>query len=852
MQTLDEGNNENSIVVNSIENGLNSGNEENNDLALNNNIQQSEGTILPCQQQVNSININSNDKEQVIVEEGIVEKEMDTEDIEQLSTIEETSHYSENSLHSDQIIIGNLEQQEINSAINLKTNNNKPLPIINNSLINNNLSIETNNGILDIRETIRLDNKSPSSRINHQSFPVASINNNSNHRFNNCNATIIPKIYHHSSSNNLNTSFDLESSESCHSFEDKTKKRRNSISDHIIPSNHRTTSLKKEDLISSFKSERGHHPVRFSDYDATMGPSERKLSRKPLTVEETPTSPVNSPSIPSFGVLESSSTTNLITSSNLSPIISSNYIISNVNTKLEVCDKPSSILRIPDDLYLYIFSFIGFQYVEDNGYNLVCKRWYLILCQDLLWKERYFNLFNSRSIQNNAIILTHIREFNSLVKNRYRYNLIKLKRKKEILKNRLLLQNRYEKSRIYLLFNSFVINPFVSIICFIISTIAFGLQEDEIIEKNDTNILLFVFLPFLVSFIVSIIGSISLGLRETIFCKMGFYDLSHFIHYFVILIGKYTFYFCTFVYGLKWFYFKTTLWTVATIPCICLYILFIGISFGFILNNYIKRRIEFNKVKKKFAKCQQGEGDLNDFLLELRAYKRFEYYSRSKYIIQPFDEQYIDFSEDDDEEEEEIEYESSTDESSTGFDDTTFDNTTSSNYNRRKSRNTPPRENFNNNNTTINNQTKRSIPTELVNLIKTRQLTDISTITLFCSLMITAVMIGFEMLLIPMKMDGIISSSWGAVFLPIWLIMVLVLCGSPIWVIWELSSNTILDKKTIETEESKAKTKDERQCAFFAFSVIPVFIFAPLFVGLIVLAATLEGATVPYSQFLIF
>ncbi|EFC47214.1 hypothetical protein NAEGRDRAFT_78867 [Naegleria gruberi] len=508
----------------------------------------------------------------------------------------------------------------------------------------------------------------------------------------------------------------------------------------------------------------------------------------------------------------------------------------------------TNVLSLPDNIMLHIFSFVGIQYAEDNNYNMLCKRWYVLLCLDYLWKERYFNFFNSRSIQANPMLLSYSKDFDFPQRSKFRYNLILLRKKKHLLKQRLLSQNRHEKSRRYFLFNSFVLNPLVAIICFMISTVVFGLQEDGVIPKNDRNTLLFVFLPFFTSFLFSIVGNVSLGLRETIFCKNGFYDISHFIHFLVIVLGQYTFYFCSLLFGLKWFWFKTSLWTSFSIPCLCIYIMFVGFCFAYILHKYVKRRIQFQDMRKDRPNLSVNSPEYFYFAYRLRSHKRREFYSKAKYIAQPYDDDFIELSEDEDMGNDTDEDLEDTFDDSTAFDDETettsrkTDEMVSTPKTRERKKETA----------------KLSVFKEFDNQMHIQDITDISTLTIIVFIFLILFMVGLEMILVPLKIDGIIVSSWSSVFVPLWIVMFILLCGLPSWITWEICTKTNLDKKTISTsvdviteEFSKATTKNKNdperyQRAYYSFVACPWCFTIPLFVALVVLAATLDGANIPY------
>ncbi|KAF0979857.1 hypothetical protein FDP41_001010 [Naegleria fowleri] len=513
------------------------------------------------------------------------------------------------------------------------------------------------------------------------------------------------------------------------------------------------------------------------------------------------------------------------------------------------------VMKLPDLVLLHIFTFLGIQYVEDNNYNLVCKRWYMTLCMDCLWRERYLTFFNSKHIQNNSMLLSYSHDFDFPQRNKFRFHLIRLRKKKYFLKQRILLQNRHENSRKYLLFNSLVLNPLVAIVCFMISTITFGLQEDGVIAKNDKNTLLFVFLPFFASFLFSIVGNISLGLRETIFCKHGFYDASHFIHFVAIVLGQYTFYFCAFLFGLKWFWFKTSLWTSFSIPCLCVYTLFVGFCFAYILHKYVRRRLQFADMLKERPSLKVNTPDYFYFAYKIRAHKRREFYSKAKYISQPYDEDFIEFSEDEasngteTEEDDDGDYEDTFDDS-TAFDDETesaskctrTDEMVSTPKARERKKEAP----------------KITVFQEFENQAHKQHITDISTLTILTFIFVILVMIGVQMLLIPLKIDGIISEPWRTVFTPCWLIMFILICGLPAWITWEIATKTNLDKKTISvsvdviSDESGKKSKmkyepDQQQhYAFFTFGACPLCITIPLLISLIVLVSTLDGANIPF------
>ena len=629
----------------------------------------------------------------------------------------------------------------------------------------------------------------------------------------------------------------------------------NSISDSTKPrikdpSRNRSSSHQSDAKIArrSRSPKMQANPVRFSEENIELNlypPNPKRLSNSPnwdegKTMYHSGRNTSSNAFYSSPGLLSIGSTF----------LFNNKTLLTQTSQRLENSKCLEHIHIIPDNILLHIFSFMGIGYVEDHAYNLVCKRWYMTLSLDILWRDRYFAYFTSKTVQQNPPLLTHVKEFDLPQKNKFRYHLITLRKKKYFLKQRILLQNRHEKSRKYFLFNSFVLNPLVAIICFMVSTITFGLQEDEVIAKNDRNTLLFVFLPFFASFLFSVVGNISLGLRETMFCKHGFFDASHFIHFLAIIFGQYTFYFCAFLYGLKWFWFKSALWTAFTIPCICIYVIFVGLCYGYVIHKYIRRRILFYELKNDYKKLKPGTADYFDFAYRLRSHKRREFYSKSKYITQPVDGDFIEFSEDDGDTEDltEEDYEDSFDDS-TAFDDETesaskntkTDEMVSAPKNKERKKESIP---------------KVTLYEEFEKQELSQRITDISTTTILLYIFIILLMIGLEMLLIPLKIDAIITSSWISIFIPIWIIILLLICGCPAWVTWEIATKTILDKKTISTsvdpivgEDIKRKNKNdtERQCAFFAFASVPMCVFIPLMVAVIVLVSTLDGANIPFS-----
>ncbi|KAG2389517.1 hypothetical protein C9374_014077 [Naegleria lovaniensis] len=655
------------------------------------------------------------------------------------------------------------------------------------------------------------------------------------------------KIVSHHRTSNTSTEISIRSNIS----EEKNRKRKEALS--AVPRNSYSMSehikAPRGAVAGAEHRNRMNLSPRSKDY-ALVRFTEDNVDTKDTNLSDRLTSPKISESVGNSFLYSSPALMNLGTNVLLSVKNSNSTEKSESNIKNDCL-----LLKVPDFVLLHIFTFLGIQYVEDNNYNLVCKRWYMTLCMDCLWKERYLTFFNSKHIQNNSMLLSYSHDFDFPQRNKFRFNLIRLRKKKYFLKQRILLQNRHENSRKYLLFNSFVLNPLVAIICFMISTITFGLQEDGVIAKNDKNTLLFVFLPFFASFLFSIVGNISLGLRETIFCKHGFYDASHFLHFVAIVLGQYTFYFCAFVFGLKWFWFKSSLWTSFSIPCLCVYTIFVGFCFAYILHKYVRRRLQFADMLKERPNLTVNTPDYFYFAYKVRAHKRREFYSKAKYISQPYDEDFIEFSEDEasngteTEEDDDDDFEDTFDDS-TAFDDET--ETASKGTRTDEMVSTPkPRERK-------KEAPKITVFQEFDKQTHNQHVTDISTLTILIFIFIIIVMIGVQMLLIPLKIDGIITEPWRTVFTPCWLIMFILICGLPAWITWEIATKTNMDKKTVSvsvdviSDESAKKSKmkydpDQQQhYAFFAFGACPLCITIPLLISLIVLVSTLDGSNIPY------
>jgi preprotein translocase subunit YajC len=532
------------------------------------------------------------------------------------------------------------------------------------------------------------------------------------------------------------------------------------------------------------------------------------------------------------------------------------------------CGKKGFILQIPDDTLQNVIRFLNPNDSATISLNLTCKSWYHASINDTLWRDQYLTFINNKANQKHSGLLTYVREFTTPHKSEFRTHLINARKLRHRFKIRSLAEDSHSTLRKYLFLNSLVLAPFVFMMCLIASTILAGAFADGYLNQG-----VYMFIPQFFAMNMSIQGTISFLLRETILFRHGFYDRIHLFNFLVLSFMPLTFYICLVVIIFKAFITRSVPWTVHMIPCLVIYILYCVMTLSVLMRRYSKRRREFRHIiaelKQNSLLLEQDNGDLQvqrekrkkleEAQAKLVEWQRHRVYTRSRYVVQPESERYADFSDEDD-------YSSSSSETTITHSSSTSDEQSDD----------------------ATEQTEEQQADE-----KTQQMVsriqrndDVSVIMLYSCVGFSVLCIALEIIVLPLRIDGYTSASWAACLIPLWLLLATLMLGTPTFLAWQLLTDTGMTELIYSFDPRYAKQgkrrkskrivrrtnvigglrwervrrvfasttqhnydnqddETEKDVGFCAFSVVPICLFAPGIVALGLITASLQGNEIP-------
>jgi hypothetical protein len=533
------------------------------------------------------------------------------------------------------------------------------------------------------------------------------------------------------------------------------------------------------------------------------------------------------------------------------------------------CNNRGYILNIPEDSLLNIFCFLN-KDSTDISVNLVCRSWHSVAIHDILWQDEYLAFINNKSHQRHSGLLTYVREFTSIHKKDFRKHLINARKERDRFKKRTLAENDYRNLRKYLFLNTLVLVPIIFTLCLIASTLLVGAYADGYLGQGLQNVA-YVFIPQGVAMFMSIQGIISFLLRETILFKYGFYDQVHLLRFLILSLLPLTFYVCIICIVLKLFILQSVPFTILTIPCLVVYISYCCIAVGVLVKRYSKKRLELRRIINQLRKNSILSAD-NEDNLQAQQEKRRRYedakemllvwqkhrvFTRSRYLVQPTSKHYTDVSDDEDD----VAQSSLSSEVSESVSDYSDDRT---------------------------EKTEEELADEHMQLMVTRiqRNDDVSIGLLYTTISIIMLCIGLTILILPLKIDGYISSSWAACLTPLYLLMCTYIVGIPTFLAWQFLTDTGMTELLYAFDAHKRKghrnrrkprraigrevvggihwsrirklfasttqhnydngdDDTEKDVGFCAFSVIPICLGIPGIIALALITASLSGASMP-------
>lgn len=526
------------------------------------------------------------------------------------------------------------------------------------------------------------------------------------------------------------------------------------------------------------------------------------------------------------------------------------------------CDRKGFILELPDDTLVHILQFLYIGDYSTISLNLTCKSWYTTCSRDQLWQEAFTKFVHNKSHQKHSGLLTYVSEFTTSHESHFRSHLIHARKQTYRFKIRAIAEDTHETLRKYLFLNSLVLAPLVFLMCLMTSTMLVGAYADGYLSHG-----IYVFIPQFVAMLTSLQGSVSFLVRETIMFRHGFYDAVHLFNFLILTMMPLTFYVTIMLVIFKLFILPFVPWTVHMIPCLIVYVVYCAMTLGVVLRRYSKRRREFRRVVDQLEENskelqgteilyeqQERRKRLDEAKNKLFEWQRHRVYTRSRYVVQPESEHFVDSSDD-----EELSSESII----------TIEEDTASQVSE---------------NSTEKTEEEQADEETLKMVTRIQRNDDVSVIVLYCSLGMSLLCVALEIIVLPLKMDNYITASWGVCLIPMWFLLGTLIVGIPSFVAWQLLTDTGMTEllysldpryaKSGRRRKSKQQKTDvigglrwsrirklfantkkhnydnedddtEKDVGFCAFSAVPVCLFAPGVVALGLITANLSGMGTP-------